>query len=68
MYCLKLLDLIVAVQQLKKKLTHMPYIALALLNLNLGLFFNCTSICIFKILVKAHLDLILSELEKGEAQ
>lgn len=46
----------------------MPYIALALLNRNLGLFLNCVSIYLFKMLVKAHLGFILSELEKGETQ
>lgn len=46
----------------------MPYIALALLNRELGLFLDCVSVYLFKMLVPAHLDLSLSELEKAEAQ
>lgn len=44
----------------------MPYVVLALLNLNLVLFSYCPSIHFFKMLVKAHLGSLLSEPENKE--
>ena len=44
----------------------MPYVVLALLNLNLVLFSYCPSLHFFKMLVKAHLGSILSEPENKE--
>ena len=44
----------------------MPYVVLALLNLNLVLFSYCPSIHFFKMLVKAHLGSLLSEPEDKE--